>query len=93
MKSLNATFIALIPKKSNAVKIKCFHLISLVGSVYKLFAKVLAERLIQHGIRAECLRYNSLSPPDLLFTKNFHTMANQLERLQRSSVGCLRCGV
>ena len=44
-KSLNATFIALIPKKDAAVEIKDFRPISLVGGVYKILAKVLASRL------------------------------------------------
>ena len=44
-KSLNATFIALIPKKNGASNIRDFRPISLVGSVYKILAKVLANRL------------------------------------------------
>ena len=44
-KSLNATFIALIPKKNDASNIRDFQPISLVGSVYKILAKVLANRL------------------------------------------------
>ena len=44
-KSLNATFLCLIPKKTNAVNIKDFCPISLVGSLYKLLGKVLAHRL------------------------------------------------
>ena len=44
-KSLNATFLWLIPKKVGAVSIKDFRPISLVGSLYKLLAKVLAHRL------------------------------------------------
>ena len=44
-KSLNANFIALIPKKPNALNIKDFRPISLIGSIYKLLAKVLANRL------------------------------------------------
>ena len=44
-KSLNATFIALIPKKAAAVEIKDFRPISLVAGVYKILAKVLASRL------------------------------------------------
>ena len=44
-KSLNATFISLIPKKPGAVVLKGFRPISLVRSVYKIFAKVLANRL------------------------------------------------
>ena len=44
-KSLNATFHYLIPKKFNAVSIKDFRPISLVGNLYKLLAKVLEHRL------------------------------------------------
>jgi hypothetical protein len=44
-KSLNATFIALIPKKSGAIDLKDFQPISLVSGVYKIIAKVLANRL------------------------------------------------
>ena len=43
--SLNASFLSLIPKKNNALNIKDFHPNSLVGSVYKLLFKVLANRL------------------------------------------------
>ncbi len=43
--SLNATFLSLIPKKANAIEVKDFRPISLVGSVYKILAKVLANRL------------------------------------------------
>ena len=44
-KSFNATFIALIPKKNDASNIRDFRPISLVGSVYKILAKVLANLL------------------------------------------------
>ena len=44
-KSLNATFIALIPKKNDASNIGGFRPISLVGSVYNILAKVLANHL------------------------------------------------
>jgi hypothetical protein len=44
-KSHNATFIALIPKKSGVVDIMDFRPISLVGGVYKIIAKVIANRL------------------------------------------------
>ena len=43
--SLNATFIALIPKKADAQNIKDYRPISLVGCIYKLLSKVLARRL------------------------------------------------
>ena len=38
--SLNVSFLTLIPKKCNAINIKDFRPISLVGSVYKLLSKV-----------------------------------------------------
>ena len=44
-RSKNGLFLTLIPKKCNAVNIKDFRLISLVGNVYKLLSKVLANRL------------------------------------------------
>ena len=54
-RSLNATFISLIRKKINAVNIWDFRPISLIGSVYKLLAKVLANRLalVLDGIVSE----------------------------------------
>ena len=44
-KYLNATFIALIPKKNDASNIQDFRPISLVGNLYKILSKVLANRL------------------------------------------------
>jgi hypothetical protein len=44
-KSLNATFLALIPKKHNASNIRDFRPISLIGCMYKMLAKVLTNRL------------------------------------------------
>ena len=42
-KSLNTAFLALIPKKANAMEMKDFRPISLVGGVYKIILKVLAN--------------------------------------------------
>ena len=44
-RSLDASFLSLIPKKNNAIDVKDFRPISLVGSVYKLLSKVLTNRL------------------------------------------------
>ncbi|KAK2650716.1 hypothetical protein Ddye_018205 [Dipteronia dyeriana] len=44
VKDLNKTFVALIPKCSNPESIKDFRPIRLVGSMYKILAKVLANR-------------------------------------------------
>ena len=45
VKSLNATFLVLVPKKGDAEDLRNFGQISLVGNLYKLLAKVLANRL------------------------------------------------
>ncbi|RVX03908.1 putative ribonuclease H protein [Vitis vinifera] len=45
VKSINASFLVLIPKKGGAEDLKDFRPISLVGSLYKLLAKVLTNRL------------------------------------------------
>ena len=45
VRSINATFLCLIPKKPGAVECKDFRPISLVTRVYKIIAKVLANRL------------------------------------------------
>nr|GEY37459.1 RNA-directed DNA polymerase, eukaryota [Tanacetum cinerariifolium] len=42
----NSSFITLIPKGSNANMVKDFRPISLIGSVYKIVAKILANRLV-----------------------------------------------
>jgi hypothetical protein len=44
-KILNATFIALIPKKIGAIVLKDFRPINLVSGVYKIIAKVITNRL------------------------------------------------
>ena len=44
-RSLNTAFIVLIPKKEGVEDLRDFRLISLVGSLYRLLAKVLANRL------------------------------------------------
>ena len=44
-RSLNSTFIVLIPKKGGTDDLKDFRPISLVGSLYKILVKVLANRL------------------------------------------------
>nr|GEW49565.1 RNA-directed DNA polymerase, eukaryota [Tanacetum cinerariifolium] len=44
-KGCNSSFIALIPKTQNAKTIKDFRPISLIGSLYKIIAKILANRL------------------------------------------------
>ena len=43
--SLNVSFLALIPKKANAVEVKDFCPISLVGGIYKIISKILAKCL------------------------------------------------
>ena len=45
VRRLNSTFLVLVPKNENVVDIKDFRPISLVGGLYKILAKVLANRL------------------------------------------------
>ena len=45
VRSLNTMFLVLIPKINGAEDLKDLRPISLVGSLYKLIAKVLANRL------------------------------------------------
>jgi hypothetical protein len=44
-KGINSTFIALIPKVDSPQRLNDFRPISLVGSLYKILAKLLANRL------------------------------------------------
>ena len=44
-RSLNATFLTLFPKKFDAIEVKDFRPFSLVGWIYKILAKILANRL------------------------------------------------
>ena len=45
LKSLNNTFLVLLPKKRGAEELGDFRPISLLGGLYKLLAKVLANRI------------------------------------------------
>jgi hypothetical protein len=45
VKSLNATFITLIPKKLGHLEARDFRPINLIGSIYKILTKVLESRL------------------------------------------------
>ena len=54
-KSFNATFVSLIPKKAGA-KIKDFCSISLVGSVHKMFSKVLVNCL-KISVGEDCFKF------------------------------------
>ena len=51
-KSLHIAFLTLIPKKENAMEIKDFWQTSLVGGIYKIISKVLANwfRRVAHGL-------------------------------------------
>ena len=70
-KSLNAIFISLIPKKSRASDIKDYRPISLVGGVYKIIAKVLANRM--RKIMAKII-----SKPQSVFVKGRQTLDSVL---------------
>jgi hypothetical protein len=61
-KSLNATFISLIPKRPGAMELKDFRPISLIGGIYKIISKVLANRL-------RLVMNNIISSPHNAFVK------------------------
>lgn len=44
-RSLNATYVALIPKKPGSTELRDFRPISLIGGVHKIFAKLQSERV------------------------------------------------
>jgi hypothetical protein len=50
-KSFNATFVSLIPKKTDVLDVRDFRPISLIGGIYKIISKVLANRLNQFWAR------------------------------------------
>ena len=54
-KSLNATFLTLIPMKFDAMDVQDYRPISLMGGMYKIIAKVLANRMrrVVHGLISE----------------------------------------
>jgi hypothetical protein len=45
VKNLNVIFVSLVPKKADAVEMKDFRPISLVGGMYKILSKALANRM------------------------------------------------
>lgn len=52
----NSSFIVLIPKKENPRKVSDFRPISLIGCMYKVLSKVLANRLrlVIHSLISDC---------------------------------------
>jgi exonuclease III len=87
-RSLNATFISLIPKKHGADEIKDFRPISLVGGMYKIIAKLLANRL-------SVVLGNIISPSQNAFVKGRQILDSVLianecldSRLKSKCPGC-----
>jgi hypothetical protein len=65
VKSLNASFIALIPKTPRVIDLADFRPISLVSSIYKINAKVLANRMSR-------VMEKIISKPQNAFVKGRH---------------------
>jgi len=69
LKSMLAYFVTLIPKVSSPCELKDFRPISLLGSLYKLLAKVLAKRLA--GVMN-----STISPSQSAFLKGRNLVEN-----------------
>ena len=63
-KSINASFISLIPQEVGARSLKDFRTISLLGGLYKILAKVLANRLVTFATLIP--RINFLIPDEFI---------------------------
>ena len=63
-KSINASFISLIPQEVGAQSLKDFRTISLLGGLYKILAKVLANRLVTFATLIP--RINFLIPDEFI---------------------------
>ena len=64
VKKLNCTFLALIPNTRMPLTLKDYRPISLVGSLYKILAKVLANRLKK-------VMNTVISPTQMAFVKDW----------------------
>ena len=89
VKSLNATFLVLIPKKGNVKDLKDYGSISLLGGLYKILAKVLANRL-------RCVIGKVISPSQNAFVEGRQILdetliANEVvdSMLRRNDVGLI----
>jgi len=71
VKSLNASFIALIPKSPGATDLANFRPISLVSGIYKIIAKVLANRMSR-------VLEKIISEPQNAFVKGRHILDSVL---------------
>jgi hypothetical protein len=71
VKSLNATFIALIPKKSGTIDLMDFRPISLVSGVYKIIAKVLVNGLRRVVEKVISKSQNAFVKVDKFLTQSF----------------------
>nr|GEV70837.1 RNA-directed DNA polymerase, eukaryota [Tanacetum cinerariifolium] len=70
-KGCNSSVIALIPKVSNATLVTDFRPISLIGCQYKIFGKLLANRL-------SCVIDSCISPEQYAFIKNHNILDGPL---------------
>ena len=90
LEAINTTFISLIPKIKNLKKASNFRLISLCNVIYKLVAKVVANRLKKFLVKS-VPNSQSAFLSGRLITDNILTDFETLHYLKRKTIGKFGC--
>ena len=86
LKSINHTFITLIPKVNNPERVSNFQLISLCNMIYKIVSKVIANRLkpMLHSIISDT---QSVFIANRLITDNILIAFESLHHMKNNCIG------
>ena len=86
LKSINHTFITLIPKVNNPEKVSDFQYISLCNVIYKIVSKVIANRL-KPMLNSIILETQSAFTTDRLITNNILIAFKSLHHMKTNCIG------